>query len=390
MPEPSDRAAWSRGLRAAARLVPPDRLEQVAERLAARPEVAERVLRGERLEAEVARLDGPALTRLAGALAGALRGLAGDDDAVAALVAGVAGVIGFEQWERAGWHLTPNRLDSPIPDTRQVAAKEPSRLPGVERREDAQLALLAEAVASFGPELAALPLRFDGPGRFFLDNQRFGPVDAELALALVRRERPRLLVAAGAGWSTLLADEAMAANAAGGGPEGRIVVLEPWPGGFLRDAAAASPRIELREEPVWAAGAATFEALGAGDMLWIDSSHVSRAGSDVNFLLLEVLPRLAPGVLVHLQGIWLPEAYPPEWLSGEAGRRRFWNEQYLVQAFMAFNAGYELVWSSRLVQAAHPGALAAALPSLAHLAADPSSLWLRRTGAQAPGAQGSW
>jgi hypothetical protein len=135
--------------------------------------------------------------------------------------------------------------------------------------------------------------------------------------------------------------------------------------------------VELLEVPVRAAGTDVFAALGPGDMLWIDSSHVCKAGGDVQYELLEVLPRLAPGVVVHLQGIWLPDEYPREWLTGP--EKRFWNEQYVVQAFLAFNAGYEVVWASRWMRARHAELVAGSLPSTASVATDPTSLWLRRT-----------
>jgi hypothetical protein len=80
---------------------------------------------------------------------------------------------------------------------------------------------------------------------------------------------------------------------------------------------------------------ATFEELGPGDVLFIDSSHVSKTGSDVTWLYLSVLPRLRCGVRVHVHDIWLPHDYPREWV---VRRGYYWNEQYLLQALLARNA----------------------------------------------------
>jgi Methyltransferase domain len=385
-----------RAARWAAARVPAERRERLLDQVADHPEVIGRVLGRDDVAAHVATLDDGAMERLTAAVAQNLaeRGGPDDDQAVDALIRAVAGRVPFELWERNGWHLTRNRPDSPIPDTQHLPEalwKQPAELPGIDLREAAQLALLDEATARFGPELAALPRQFERPGRFFLGNQAFGPVDAELAWALLRSHRPRRIVQAGGGWSTLLAEQALAANAAQdpGGADGRILLIEPWPWDFVRDAAAAGGRLELLEVPVWAAGTEPFAELAPGDVLWIDSSHVCRAGGDVQYELLELLPRLAPGVLVHFQGVWLPDEYPREWLTGP--EPRFWNEQYVLQAFLAFNAGYEVVWASRWMRARHPELLAERLPSTASVATDPTSLWLRRTGQPTArdGAQGS-
>jgi hypothetical protein len=191
---------------------------------------------------------------------------------------------------------------------------------------------------------------------------------------LVRSGRPRRVLQAGGGWSTLLLDEALAANGADGAP-GRLVLVEPWPCDFLRDAAEASDRIELRTDPVQTLDPAELDALGAGDVLAIDSTHVCRADSDVRHLVLDLLPRLRPGVLVHVQGVHLPDEYPREWLTAEP--RRFATEQYLLQAFLAFNAGFEVVWASRFMYHRHRNMLAKLLPGDMG-EAGPTSLWLRR------------
>ena len=86
----------------------------------------------------------------------------------------------------------------------------------------------------------------------------------------------------------------------------------------------------------------TFDRLGSGDVLFVDTTHTVKVGSDVNHILLEVLPRLAPGVVVHLHDIFLPYEYPKVWLEDYG---LYWTEQYLLQAFLAFNSGYEILAS---------------------------------------------
>ena len=83
----------------------------------------------------------------------------------------------------------------------------------------------------------------------------------------------------------------------------------------------------------------TFTDLDAGDVLFIDSSHVAKTGSDVNFLMFEVLPRLAAGVHVHLHDIFLPMEYPRRWVQRD---NRSWNEQYLLRALLMDSHGFRV------------------------------------------------
>jgi hypothetical protein len=109
-------------------------------------------------------------------------------------------------------------------------------------------------------------------------------------------------------------------------------------------------------------------------VLFIDSSHVVKCQSDVNWLFFEVLPRLRPGVLVHVHDIYLPREYPKEWLTEQL---HFWNEQYLLQAFLMFNASFEVLFANTWMQHAHPDAMLAAFPR-AHGYLS-GSFWMRRS-----------
>ena len=120
-----------------------------------------------------------------------------------------------------------------------------------------------------------------------------------------------------------------------------------------------------------------FARLGDGDILFIDSSHVARCGGDVPFLFLEVLPRLNRGVIVHVHDIFFPKEYPEEWLRQKF---LFWNEQYLLQAFLAFNAAYEVVLSTSYLFHAYPDEVKATFPRSPWWGAG-GSFWMRRTGA---------
>ena len=109
--------------------------------------------------------------------------------------------------------------------------------------------------------------------------------------------------------------------------------------------------------------------------MFIDSSHVVRIGGDVVFEFLQVLPRLRIGVLVHVHDIFLPAEYARDWVIRQ---KRFWTEQYLLQAFLAFNSAFEIVWAASYMHMNHPQRLAAAFPSYRPDRCWPGSFWFRR------------
>jgi predicted O-methyltransferase YrrM len=279
----------------------------------------------------------------------------------------------FRLLERWGAHLTPNHFYFPIPDTGRLPMSiwaVESDLVGVDMRVTAQIALLDDLVR-FRPEYERFARRGKAPdGGFSLDNPQFGPVDAEVLYALIRSRGPRTVLEVGSGYSTQVSRAALDRNARDD-RGGRLVSIEPYPGPALRQARPD----ELIQAPVQSVPLDRFAALGDTDILFIDSSHVAKVGSDVTYEVLEILPRLRPGVLVHFHDIFLPREYPRSWVVNEL---RFYNEQYLVQAFLSFNSAFEVIWSGHLMHLRHPDVVAAAFPSYADVPNVPGSLWVRR------------
>jgi hypothetical protein len=283
----------------------------------------------------------------------------------------------FERW---GLHLTLNHYYSPVPDTRKLTDglfATRSAMPGVDFSEERQLTLLKEFVARYKAEYDALPVHPTGTVHaFYLDNPAVPPVDAEILYCMIRHHRPRRIVEIGSGHSTRLAAHAAFVNAAKhGGAPCEVVAIEPYPDDVLRRGFPGLSRLiarELQDVPL-----AEFETLGDGDILFIDSSHVLRMGNDVQYEYLEILPRLKPGVIVHVHDIHMPFHYPKALVIGS---RRFWNEQYVLQAFLACNDSFEVLWGSHFMLTCHRDALAAAFPTSIGLPRLwPSSCWIRRT-----------
>ena len=114
------------------------------------------------------------------------------------------------------------------------------------------------------------------------------------------------------------------------------------------------------EMPVQKVPLSVFKELEAGDILFIDSSHVVSIDSDVLFECLRILPELAPGVLIHFHDIFTPLDYPEKFVKTNLC---FWGEQYMLEAFLSFNSAFRVVWSSSAMQQFHPEVLREAFPA---------------------------
>lgn len=191
----------------------------------------------------------------------------------------------------------------------------------------------------------------------------FPRLDAAIAYSMVRRYRPGRIVEVGSGHSTRF----LARAVRDGELPTRIVAIDPQPRAAMRGLP-----VEWLPTTVPACGLAPFASLSSGDLLFIDSSHILMPGTDVDFLLNEVLPMLPPGILVHIHDIFLPDDYPRDWAW------RGYNEQSAVGALLA--AGWEVLFASRYAVTRMAdrldGSIVASLPLPA--GALESSLWIVR------------
>jgi predicted O-methyltransferase YrrM len=253
-----------------------------------------------------------------------------------------------------------------IPHRYADAVQPPPPYPAAERllasaRRD--FAEVLAAIDALGPALAAIPA--DGDALHPRWNQDWFPrLDAAAAYALMRRDRPKTVVEIGSGHSTRF----LARAVADGGLPTRLVAIDPAPRAALAGLAA-----EWRREAVQRTPLEAFSDLEAGDVLFVDSSHILMPGTDVDHVLNRVLPALKSGVLVHLHDIFLPDDYPKDWAW------RGFNEQLGVLALLQ-GGGYAPVFSSRYVltrmESVFKKCAAARLPMPE--GALESSLWLRK------------
>jgi predicted O-methyltransferase YrrM len=270
----------------------------------------------------------------------------------------------------------PGHYYSPIPsyteierDQARIFDASARELPGV-RVEEGRL---RERLASFAPLHAAFPYTEapDPALRFALENTTYSRGDAVVLYAMMRLARPRRIVEIGSGASTWLMLDVNERFLNG---SAHIVSLDPHPERMLAGLRPGDrERIEVLPMRVQEAGVARFSELAAGDILFVDSTHVSRCDSDVNHILFAILPSLASGVLVHFHDVFWPFEYPKHWLL-EIGAA--WNEAYLLRAFLQYNTAFEIDFFSDYATQFLRAEVERSLPVF--LNGPGSSLWLRR------------
>jgi len=278
-----------------------------------------------------------------------LRGLAAGSDAVPSEAATEEAIallrrVPPQELQRRGWHLQRADFYSPLNDLPFLEAnpdlwKDLDPSAEIEWNHEGQLAT-ARRVAAFVEELRDVPDEAVAgePTRFHWNNNFWNAADALVQYGIARSFRPRRWVEIGCGWSSLLLARAIEAN----GTPTEVVQIEPYPNPALFSAVPrewTQHRVILQRAPL-----ELFDALEPGDVCFYDGSHCVRTASDVNWFFFRVLPRLAPGVLVHLHDIFLPESYPEDWIFERA---QTWNEQYLLQAYLMSNPTVEILIANR-------------------------------------------
>ncbi len=205
--------------------------------------------------------------------------------------------------------------------------------------------------------------------QFYTRNSQFSWLDCRTLFVLLNAWKPARYMEIGSGFSSLLAADVNHRMLDG---KMHVSCVEPYPRPFLTQPVPGINEVivqRVQEVPLQ-----TFDQLRAGDILFIDSSHVAKTGSDVNYLLFDVLPRLAAGVRIHVHDIFLPGDYPRDWVLKE---NRSWNEQYVLQALLMDSSRYEIVFGSSFAFQTFPEQVAAALALDQGGAFGGGSLWLR-------------
>ncbi|MBN1435948.1 MAG: class I SAM-dependent methyltransferase [Sedimentisphaerales bacterium] len=286
----------------------------------------------------------------------------------------------FEFWQRLGVNVTRKHFYSPIPDTREIRKRKDfftrrSAMPGVDIRDQAQLEMLEKVFSVYKPEMTFPVERTDCPYEYYLNNSMFGIQDACVLHSMVRHFKPQRMIEVGSGNSTYVTVRAGKLNHAEGHPL-HLTSVEPYPKPILKTGFKGLDELIIKKaEDV---DMSLFEQLGENDIFFIDSSHIVRPGSDVNYLFLEILPRLKPGVVVHVHDIFLPYEYPPRFVLDNV---TFMSEQYLMQAFLCHNESFEVLFANYYMKTTHTDECNRffAPPAGYRDRCLPTSFWMRKT-----------
>lgn len=296
-----------------------------------------------------------------------------DEERIAALERELAALR--HQARQATTWVPPGHYYSPIPDVAQVLARGDElffrghrTLPGI----DLNFARQEELLRIFLPFYPEQPFD-EQPStrcRYGFANDQFGHADALFLYFVLRHARPRRVIEVGTGWSTCVmldVDDLFLGGAL------EITSIDPDPSRLrARMRAGDERRVRIVEQPVQAVPLETYDALQAHDVLFIDSTHVLKTGSDVNHLMFSVLPRLASGVWVHVHDVAYPFEYPREWVA----EGRAWNEAYAWRAFLQYNAAFDVQVMNTCLEFLEPDWFRDNMPLCLQNVG--GSLWLRR------------
>ncbi len=269
----------------------------------------------------------------------------------------------------------PGHYYSPIPSLDEIRKREATifdtnvrEIGAVDLNEKGQLRLLKELknyVLDFpfsagGDETGAL--------RYNSDNGFFNKSDAFYLYAILRHFKPQQLIEVGSGYSSAVI---LDTNNHFLGDELNCIFIEPFPNRLKSLLKKDDKGYLILEKKVQDTPLDMFAQLNADDILFIDSSHISKVGSDLNFILFQILPVLKSGVIVHFHDICYPFEYPKDWIIDGI----HWNEAYLLHSFLMYNDKFEIILFNHYLSLHHQEWLES---NLKEVRMSGGSLWLRK------------
>ena len=183
--------------------------------------------------------------------------------------------------------------------------------------------------------------------RFQLNNAAYSYSDAYILYSMIRKYEPKRIIEIGSGFSSalMLDMKDIYAN------DIELSFVEPFPiqlNKLISDTDKSNAKIIQKK--VQDVDISVFKALQKNDILFIDSSHVSKTGSDVNYEFFDIIPNLNSGVIIHVHDIFYPFEYPKHWVY----EGRNWTENYILRAFLSFNKNYEMLFFSDFIHKFYP------------------------------------
>lgn len=284
----------------------------------------------------------------------------------------------FTFFEKFGLHVLPVHYYNPVPDTRQLKKNfnrwyKKRDMAGIDMNLAGNIDLLNQ-LTMYKNELGSIPSYEDVSSSGY--GQGYGPIEAQLLYLFCRYAKPKKVIEVGSGVSSVFTMKALDKNFEEEGVISKFTAIEPYPM-YNLSSIKGNCQFELIPKLVQDVEMAAFEDLDRGDILFIDSSHISAYDSDVDYLFLDVLPNLKSGVYIHIHDILFP--YPaPEPEHWVFKKHLFFNEAALLQAFLAFNNHFKIILCESNLHFERPDILKNALEDYDPSVHYPSSIWLQK------------
>lgn len=245
--------------------------------------------------------------------------------------------------------VPPGHFYSPIPSLDEIRQNEkkifqdiPTNVPGIDLNEQDQILLLNE-FKKYYEELPFTPNKTDNL-RFFLENPAYSYSDAIFLYSMIRYTKPKKIIEVGSGYSSCVI---LDTNELFFGNSIQCTFIEPFPEllfSLIKN--NDKERINILTKKLQDIDLVEFTSLSEGDILFIDSTHVSKVYSDVNYIFFQMLPHLGNGVYVHFHDVFYPFEYPKEWVY----EGRAWTEAYLLRAFLQYNNSFKIIFFNTFLE----------------------------------------
>jgi methyltransferase family protein len=242
----------------------------------------------------------------------------------------------FELWQRLGFHVVGDHFYDPVPNThtiRDTYVNGPRELPAITVNWPS---LVLDACALLDTNIDDY-LQHRTTFGYVEHNFYFAGIDALYYYSFIRTRQPKRIVEIGQGFSTRIALSALTQNASVTKTPPELISIDPY--SRLAPQITAAIRYSTIKHSLQETGRDITGMLSEGDLLFVDSSHVFKFGSDVKFLFEFVYPCLDVGVILHIHDIFTPFDYPVDWMTKE---KRFWNEQYFLESFLSYNKNFRI------------------------------------------------
>lgn len=270
-----------------------------------------------------------------------------------------------------GYYVAKPHFYNPIPDKKYLLEndgywKYPYPMYGVEFYDNEQISL-CEQISQFAPEINHLPEDIFNPEK----NRSFLDMDLEFLYCMILFVKPKRYIEIGAGFTSLIAIQALQRNR-GEGFQCHHTIIEPYPVSYFLESFKKADR--FFKKPVQEISADLFKDLSVNDILFIDTSHVAKYGSDVNYLYFHLVPLVGHGSYIHMHDIFIPMDYCAGWIFDHD---KYWNEQYIVMAFLMYNKEYKIRIAAQYLSRKYRDKLNNLFPRFLP-SFSPGSLWLQR------------